>query len=136
MYLATTDITYSAGVLARFNKDPRLHWKAVKHLFHSEGLWTTILTYSLTSSSEPFLAFSDADNAGNPDNERSTSAYIVKMGTGATSWSSCLQSIVASSTEAEYIAVSAGQEMIWLCKLLSELGYTLPQYFMWTTTLL
>jgi hypothetical protein len=48
------------------------------------------------------------------------------MGTGAFSWLSHLQSIVAlSSTEAEYIAaVSAGQEIIWLCNLLSELGYT------------
>jgi hypothetical protein len=49
------------------------------------------------------------------------------MGTGAISWSSRLQTIVAlSSTEAEYIAaVSAGQEIIWLRNLLSELGYTL-----------
>ena len=49
------------------------------------------------------------------------------MGTGAISWSSRLQSIIAlSTTEAEYVsAVSAGQEIIWLRNLLSEFGYKL-----------
>jgi hypothetical protein len=132
MYLATAtrpDIAYAVGVLARFNKDPGLlHWKAVKHLFrYLKGTLDYKLTYSPTASLEPFVAYSDADHAGNPDNGRSTSGYIVKMGTGAISWSSRLQTIVAlSSTEAEYIAaVSAGQEIIWLRNLLSELGYTL-----------
>jgi hypothetical protein len=47
------------------------------------------------------------------------------MGTGAISWSSRLQTIVAlSSTEAEYVAtVSAGPEILWLRNLFSELGY-------------
>ena len=50
---------------------------------------------------------------------------IIKMGTGAISWASRLQSIVAlSTTEAEFIsAVSAGQEIVWLRTLLSEFGY-------------
>ena len=47
------------------------------------------------------------------------------MGTGAISWSSCLQSIVALSTmEAEFVAaVSAGQEVLWLRNLLTEFGF-------------
>ncbi len=47
------------------------------------------------------------------------------MGTGAISWSSRLQSIVAlSTTEAEFVAaVSAGQEILWLRNLLTEFGY-------------
>jgi hypothetical protein len=50
------------------------------------------------------------------------------MGDGAISWSSRLQTIVAlSTTEAEYIAAtSAGQEILWLRNLLTELGYKLP----------
>ena len=85
------------------------------------------LTYSplTTPSKEMFQVYSDADHGGNPDNGKSTSAYVIKMGTGAVSWSFKLQSIVAlSTTEAEYVsAVSAGQEMIWLRNLLSEFGY-------------
>jgi hypothetical protein len=47
------------------------------------------------------------------------------MGTGAVSWMSRLQSIVAlSTTEAEFIsAVSAGQEIVWMRSFLGELGY-------------
>ena len=46
------------------------------------------------------------------------------MGTGAVSWSSKLQPVVAkSTTEAEYIAAnSAGSEICWLRNLFTELG--------------
>ena len=51
---------------------------------------------------------------------------VVKMGTGAISWASKLQSIVTlSTTEAEYIpAVQATQEILWLRNLFTEFGYT------------
>jgi hypothetical protein len=64
--------------------------------------------------SEPFIAYSDADHGGNLDNGRSTGGYVVKIGTGAVSWSLKLQTLVAlSTTEAEYIsAVEARKEII------------------------
>jgi hypothetical protein len=131
MYLAVAthpDIAYAVGVLARFSKNPGLaHWKAVKHLFrYLKGTMDLKLTYAPDPSSpELFTTFSDADHAGNPDNGRSTGGYVVKMGTGAISWSSRLQGIVAlSTTEAEYVAAtSAGQEILWLRNLFQEMGY-------------
>jgi len=131
MYLAVStrpDIAYSVGVLARFNQNPGpLHWKAVKHLFrYLKGTIDYKLTYSgLYPSSELFTTYSDADHAGNPDNGCSTSGYVVKMGNGAVSWSSRLQGIVElSTTEAEFVAAtSAGQEILWLRHLFTELGY-------------
>jgi hypothetical protein len=73
----------------------------------------------------PFYAYSNADHGVNLDNGCSTSAYVVKIGSGAVLWLSCLQSIVAlSTTEAEFVATaSAGQEVVWLCVLLGELGF-------------
>ena len=56
---------------------------------------------------------------------------VIKVGTGAVSWSSKLQGIVTlSTTEAEYVAaVTAGQEVIWLHYLLTELGYKFTRPF-------
>ena len=135
MYLATAthpDISYAVGVLARFSKNPGMtHWKAVKHLFrYLKGTLDYKLTYAPDpTNTELFTTFTDADHAGNPDNGRSTGGYAVKMGTGAISWCSKLQSIVAlSTTEAEYVAAtSAGQEILWLRNLFKELGYTLSK---------
>ena len=130
MYLAIStrpDIAYAVGVLSRFAANPgQAHWIAVKHLFrYLQGTVDYKLTYSPDpSSSSLFTAFSDADHGGCKDSGRSTGAYVIKMGTGAISWSSKLQPVVAlSTTEAEYIAaVSAGTEICWLRNLFKELG--------------
>jgi hypothetical protein len=104
MYLAVAtrpDISYAVGVLACFSKNPGLqHGKAVKHLFrYLKGTMDLKLTYAPDPQcNDLFTTYSDADHGGNPDNGRSTGGYVVKMGTGAVSWSSRLQSIVALST--------------------------------------
>jgi hypothetical protein len=133
MYLAIStrpDISYAVGVLARFSSNPgQAHWLAVKHLFrYLQGTLDYKITYAPDpSSTSLFTTYCDADHGGCKDSGRSTGAYIVKMGTGAVSWSSKLQSIVAlSTTEAEYVsAVSAGAEICWLRSLFTELGFNL-----------
>jgi hypothetical protein len=74
---------------------------------------------------DPSVTYSDADHGGNSDNGKSTGGYLVKLGTGAVSWSSKLQTMVAlSTTEAEYIAaVEAAKEIIWMRQFMGELGY-------------
>ena len=132
MYLAIStrpDIAYVVGLLGRFSANPgKAHWNAVKHLFrYLKGTLDMKLTYAPTesSSSERFVTYTDADHGGCKDTGRSTGAYVVKVGTGAVSWSSKIQSIVTlSTTEAEYVAaVSAGQEIMWLRNLFSEIGF-------------
>ncbi len=83
------------------------------------------MTYAPDGSSDRFTAYSDADFAGEPDSKRSTSGYVIKMGTGAVSWASRLQSIqTLSTTEAEYVsAVAAAQEGLWLKNLFFEMGF-------------
>ena len=131
MYLAIAtrpDISYAVGLLGRFSANPGLpHWKAAKHLLrYLKGTMDMKLTYAPDpSQTELFTSYCDADHGGDRDNKRSTSGMIIKMGTGAVSWASRLQTIATlSTTEAEYVsAVSAGQEMVWLRNLLSEFGY-------------
>jgi hypothetical protein len=66
----------------------------------------------------------DADWASDINDRKSTSGYVFTLAGGAVSWSSKKQSSVAlSSTEAEYIAgAHAAKEVVWLRRLLSELG--------------
>ena len=55
-----------------------------------------------------FITFSDADHSGDKDCGKSTSGYMVKLGSGIVCWQSKLQQVVTrSTTEAEYIAAGA-----------------------------
>jgi transposase InsO family protein len=129
MYLAVTtrpDIAYAAGVLARFNSNPGpAHWQAAKHVLrYLKGTIDHCIIYQPSDSPEPFITYSDADHGGNPDNGKSTGGYVVKIGSGAVSWSSKLQPLVAlSTTEAEHIsAVEAGKEILWMRQFMGEIG--------------
>ena len=133
MYLATMtrpDIAYTVGVLARFNSNPgQAHWNAVKHLFrYLKGTVELKLEYGPdeTIGSEMFATYSDADHGGNKDNGKSTTGYMVKLGSGVVAWKSKLQPVVTrSTTEAEYIAGgAAGTEICWMQNMLKEMGYT------------
>ena len=89
----------------------------MKHFFrYLKGTADLCLTYGPSGSDSPtmFTTYSDADHAGDKSTCRSTGAYVVKMGSGAISWSSKLQSGVAlSTTKAEYIAATAaGKEIL------------------------
>lgn len=79
------------------------------------------------TSTELFTTYSDADYGGCKDSGHSTGGYLIKLGSGAISWSSKLQSVVAlSTTEAEFIqAGEAGKELVWMRKMLKEFGFAL-----------
>jgi len=133
MYIAIgtrPDIAGAVGVLSRFSNNPGMrHWTAVKHLMrYLKHTLDLKLTYSPTRSLDRFTTYTDADFAGCQDTRCSTSAYVVKMGTGAISWASRRQTIqTLSTTEAEYVAAVAGaQETLWLQNLFSEFGYSIP----------
>lgn len=63
--------------------------------------------------------FTDADWAGCRDTRRSTAGYLFNIGSGAISWQSKRQSVVALSTcEAEFMGqTQATKEAIWLRRL-------------------
>ncbi|CAL8151472.1 unnamed protein product [Prunus armeniaca] len=69
--------------------------------------------------------YSDADWAGNVTDRKSTSGYFTFVGGNLVTWRSKKQNVVAlSSAEAEFRGITKGIcELLWLRKLLTELGY-------------
>ena len=123
------DIAYAASVLCRFNSCPGMaHWKAVKHVFrYLSGTIDYELEYGPDPSANDLITvMSDSDLGGNKDNGKSTTGYIIKVGSGVVSWCSKLQPVVTlSSTEAEFVAANAtGKEVKAIRSLLHDLGYT------------
>jgi len=115
-------------VVALTNSNPGMaYWKAVKHAFrYLKSTLNMKLEYGPDEDTEElFVTFCDADHGGNPDNRKSTSGVLVKVGRGAVIWISKLQSIVMlSTTEAEHMAgVVGGKEICWLRNMMLELGY-------------
>lgn len=76
--------------------------------------------------------YTDADIAGDLDNRKSTSGYLMTFAGRAVSWQRKLhQSIALSSTEAESIATTeACKESLWLLKFLQELGMKQERYLL------
>ncbi|KAK3005742.1 hypothetical protein RJ639_017145 [Escallonia herrerae] len=127
LYLTITlpDISYVVHILSQFMHKPRRpHYDAairvLRYLKNSPG--QGILLSS--NSSLSLRAYCDVDWAGCPTTRKSTTGYIVFLGSSPISWRSKKQSIVScSTTEAEYRAMATtASEIIWLLRLLSDLG--------------
>lgn len=130
------DISYAVGVLSQHLENPgRAHWdafihvlrylKGTQHLFiHYNANTAGTVVQGNQSWASP-AGYSDADWAGDKSTRRSTTGYLFKIMGGAISWRSKLQPTVAlSSTEAEYRATTeAGQETVWLRRLLFDFSY-------------
>lgn len=71
-------------------------------------------------------SYSDADWAGDPISQKSTSGYCSYLGQTLISWTVKKQTTVArSSTESEYRALAAlTADVIWLRRLLTDFGIT------------
>ncbi|CAH9086626.1 unnamed protein product [Cuscuta epithymum] len=126
-YLAFTrpDISFAVNRLSQFMHAPtEAHWQGVKRVLrYLKGT----LNYGLflkRDSPLTLTAFSDSDWGGIHDGGKSTTAYVLYLGSNIISWKSAKQKTVArSSTEAEYRAIAhASAEILWLRNLLSELG--------------
>jgi hypothetical protein len=117
------DIAYSVSQVYRFMQDPgKQHWDAVKYILkYLKG--TQSCGIILGGAKKDLTGFVDADWAGDLDSRRSATGYVFFLNDGPVTWSSKMQTTVAlSSTEAEYMAMSAAaQEACWLRSLLQGL---------------
>ena len=120
------DISAAVNNLSQYMACPsEQHWSGIKRIMrYLKGTLNYGLRFSGNDGADLF-GYSDSDWAGDLDTRRSTSGYVFKIGDATINWSSKRQQTVArSSTEAEYVALSAAaQESIWLRRLLNDVGY-------------
>lgn len=110
MYLAATqlDITHSVSLISWSMEHPReIHLLVAKRVLrYVQGAMDFGLLYKKEGISD-LLGFSYNDYAGDSDDQRSTSSYVLMIGSTAILWSSKKQPLVTlSTTEAKFVATT------------------------------
>lgn len=125
------DIAASVSILAQKVCQPTQNdWVELKRVLkYLKGTINFNLRLSATKFDDLLYAYTDANWAEDRLDRKSNTGYVIFVCGGAVSWCSKKQTCVAlSSTEAEFIALSEGSmEVIWIRRLLEELGENLEQ---------
>ena len=81
------------------------HWKVAKKVMrYLQGTKDYMLMYKRTDNLE-VIGYSDSNYAGCIDSRKSTSGYIFMLASGAVSWRSAKQTLIATSTmEVEFVS--------------------------------
>ncbi|RVW82847.1 Retrovirus-related Pol polyprotein from transposon TNT 1-94 [Vitis vinifera] len=111
------DIAFAVGMLGRYQSNPGMdHWKAAKKVMrYLQGTKDYMLMYRRTNNLE-VIGYSNLDYAGCIDSRKSTSGYVFMLASGAVSWRSAKQTLIATSTmEAEFVSCfEATSHGVWL----------------------
>lgn len=132
MYLTHSrpDLSYAVGAVSRYMQEPHeLHWNAAKRILrYVQGTITFGIHYEAGTALN-LLGFTDSDWAGDSIDRKSTSGYLLSLGSGPICWSSKKQAAIAlSSAEAEYRGVvNITIQALWLQYFLTELGVQFHQ---------
>ena len=128
IYLSHTrpDIAYAVSVVSQFMHSPSdEHMEAVMRIIkYLKGAPGRGIVFRKNQHLE-VIGYSDADWAGCVVDRKSTAGYFTFVGGNLVTWRSKKQNVVAlSSAEAEFRGmVKSICELLWLKKLLKELGY-------------
>ncbi|GAB2294442.1 hypothetical protein Dimus_038297 [Dionaea muscipula] len=134
-YLTFTrpDIAYSVNSVCQFMHQPTdLHFKAaIRILRYVKGTLDFGVNFPKNGSSGPvdLHAYCDADWAGDPNDRKSTTGFVILLNRSPVSWCSRKQASVSrSSTEAEYRSMAdTASEVQWINHLLCDLGVSMSQ---------
>ena len=133
LWLSTStrpDIAYATNQLARFLSNPgESHFVAAKRVLrYLKGTQHLCFQYHRSSVGNILTAYCDSDFAGDPEDRRSVSGFILFLNGGPIAWTSKRQPIVSiSSSEAEFYAASlASLDVLFYRRLLSALGFSQP----------
>ena len=127
------EAAYAAGVIGRYASNPSdSHRNSAKRILrYLQGTKHMVLRLGRVNDhgKHQMEVFADADFAGDVDDRKSTSGYVIFDEYGAAiSWKSKKQSIIAQSTsDAEFTAcATAGQQAQWLQLTLEDIGINKP----------
>jgi hypothetical protein len=123
------DIAHAVNEISKFMENPgHEHWVAAKRILHYiKGTVNKALVFdakdSLTGGILNISAYSDSNWAGDINDRKSTTGYIVQLGKSSVIWNTKKQKTVClSSAEAEYMALSSTvQEVKWVAQFFKEL---------------
>ncbi len=118
-------LSYGVGVVSQFMQTPRKpHLDALRRILRYIKHTLQCGIFYEAKNQLQVHGYTDADWAGNVSDRISTSGFMFFFGSGDVSWSSKKQPTVAlSSTKIEYrSATIVACEVVWLQKLLSDLG--------------
>jgi Reverse transcriptase (RNA-dependent DNA polymerase) len=128
IYLSHTrpDIVYAVSMVSQFMHSPsEIHMEAVfRILRYLKGSPGRGIRFKKNEHLK-ITGYTDADWAGNVTDRKSMAGYFTFVGGNPVTWRSKKQNVVAlSSAEAEFRGMSKGLcELLWLRKLMTELGY-------------
>eukprot|EP00253_Pinus_taeda_P020410 PITA_20410 len=126
IYLTATrpDITHAVSLISKFMERPKeTHWQATKRILrYVKGTKRYGIFYTVSKCLD-LVGYTDSDWARSVDDRKSTSDYVFHIGTGAISWASKKQPIVALSiAEAKYMATTAAAcQAVWMRRMLRSL---------------
>jgi Reverse transcriptase (RNA-dependent DNA polymerase) len=119
------DIFYAVTHLSQFTTNPSEdHYKAALHICcYLAGTQDYKLVYG-KAANKGLMAYTDSDWVADKIRRWSVIGYFFKLADGIISWRSHAQkSVVLSSTEAEYMAISdCSHQAVWIETMIEELG--------------
>src|SRR3954465_2556048 len=126
MLCTRPDVALAVSLTNRFQSNPGMdHWIAVKNVLkYLRRTKDLVLVYGGCEEELAVTGYVDASLGTDPDDSKSQTGYVFMLNSGAISWRSGKQSVVAQSTmESEYIAAcEASNEAHWLTKFVINLG--------------
>ncbi|POV97395.1 hypothetical protein PSTT_15070 [Puccinia striiformis] len=121
--LTRPDISYAVSTLSQYLENPGIkHYYAAVQIFqYLKGTRNFGLVFK-KEKGMMLRAFADADWGNGPDTRRSTTGFVVTVGTHLVDWKSTKQATISlSSAEAEYKALSdLGRDLAWIANIANE----------------
>jgi transposase InsO family protein len=122
---ARPDLSFAVNLVARFVENPcEKHRAAVQKIMrYIKSTSNHGLVYQSTGKEPRLVVHSDSDFAGDKQDSKSTTGYVITLNGCVVAWRSTKQKAVSTSTlEAEYIAACLSvKEVIWLHHLMTEI---------------